>query len=148
MRSPCRAASPAVTTGCILLSRPSFLIMAVSAARHSHYYLRASNTTRTHQPRMQQNTFIAETSPRKTSHTLSHIFYFNMLSTKVFGLTLEDYFKNGRARLKQLIKVERAKIFSRGGREERLADFYTGFIVSAPRKASFVLVTSQVVLTP
>ena len=71
-----------------------------------------------------------------------------MLSTKVFGLTPGDYFKNGRARLKQLIKVERAKIFSRGGREERLADFYTGFIVSAPRKASFVLVTSQVVLTP
>lgn len=60
-RSPLR-----VTTGCILLRRPSFLIMAVSAARYSHYNLRASNTTRTHRPRMQQNTFIALSIPQES----------------------------------------------------------------------------------
>lgn len=112
-------------------------------ATHTVTYYRQTRHVRTRPEWTKHISFSLKNKSRKL-----FTFYFNMFSSKLFGLTLRDYFKNGRARLKQLINVERAKIFSWGGREERLADFYTGFIVPAPRKASFVLVTSQVVLTP
>lgn len=68
---------------------------------------------------------------KNVSYVCSHNLLFQYVEYKSFRLKSGDYFKSGSSRLKQLIKLERAGIFL-GECEKRLADFYTGFIVSTP----------------